>query len=76
MTDATLEKNLQAFDYSVFSKVKDSLLAEILQKQNRANMRNFKSVSQIMAEEILTDEELDCVAAAGNPTLDANKKNF
>ena len=72
MTDTMLEKNLKAFDFSQFSKVKDSLLDELLQ---RHRMKNFKSLSQQLKEEMLSDEELDYVAAAGNPFVDKDKKN-
>ena len=72
MTDTMLEKNLRAFDFSQFSKVKDSLLDELLQ---RHRMKNFKSLSQQLKEEMLSDEELDYVAAAGNPFIDKDKKN-
>ena len=72
MTDTMLEKNLKAFDFSQFSKVKDSLLDELLQ---RHRMKNFKSLSQQLKEEMLSEEELDYVAAAGNPFIDKDKKN-
>ena len=71
MTEEILEKNLREFDFSVFSKVKESLLEELLQ---RHRMKNFKSLSQQLAEEKLSDEELDYIAAAGNPFLDKDKK--
>lgn len=71
MTEEILEKNLSEFDYSVFSKVKNSLLDELLQKHRR---KNFKSLSQQLAEEKLSDDELDFLAAAGNPFIDKDKK--
>lgn len=74
MTDAMLDKNLSGFDYSVFSKVRESLLDEIMQKYDSRKLKSFKSYSQMMAEEMLTDEELDYIAAAGNPNLE--KKDF
>jgi len=70
MTEKILENNLRGFDYSQFSKVKDSLLDELLQ---RHRMKNFRSLSQQLAEEMLSDDELDYVAAAGNPSLEAHK---
>ena len=73
MTDATLEQNLQAFDYSVFSKVKGSLLAELLRRHDADNSRRISGLSRMLTSEMMTDEELDFVAAAGNPAL--NKKN-
>ena len=72
MTEEILEKNLREFDFSQFSKVKESLLDELLQ---RHRMKNFKSLSQQLKEEMLSDEELDYVAAAGNPFIDKDKKN-
>ena len=72
MTDESLERNLKVFDFSQFSKVKDSLLDTLLQ---RHRMKNFKSLSQQLAEEMLSEEELDYVAAAGNPNIDKDKKN-
>ena len=73
MTDATLEQNLQAFDYSVFSKVKGSLLAELLKRHDADNSRRISGLSRMLTSEMMTDEELDFVAAAGNPAL--SKKN-
>ena len=72
MTEKILENNLRGFDYSQFSKVKDSLLDELLQ---RHRMKNFRSLSQQLAEEMLSDDELDYVAAAGNPTLEGANKD-
>ena len=72
MTNEMLEKNLKAFDFSEFSKVKESLLDELLQKHR---MKNFKSLSQQLKEEMLSEEDLDYVAAAGNPCIDKDKKN-
>ena len=74
MTEEILEKNLREFDYSVFSKVKKSLLEEILERQR---MDNLKSFSQKFSEEMLSDDELDYLSAAGNPFLDDKiKKNL
>lgn len=76
MTNAIFEQELKGFDYSVFSKVRNSLLIELLQRQRKDNMKNFKSLSQQMAESMMTDEELDLVAAAGNnPHNLQDKKN-
>ena len=69
MTNDNFEKEMKSFDYSVFSKVKDSLLDKLLQKHRADNATNFKSLSQLMKEEFMSDEELDYVAAAGNPTI-------
>lgn len=73
MTEEILEKNLREFDYLVFSKVKKSLLEEILERQRRDN---FKSFSQKFSEEMLSDDELDYLAAAGNPFLDDKSKKI
>jgi|GEM_PF-1079862 len=71
MTENILEKNLREFDFSEFSKIKDSLLENILQKYDEDNStKTFKSLSQILAEEKLSDEELDYVAAAGTVQKD------
>ena len=70
MTNEILENNLRKFDYSVFSKVRGSLLTEILNKYDSQN--SFKSYSQIMMEEKLSDDELDYAAAAGTPNIDKN----
>ena len=69
MTEIILEKNLREFDYSVFSKVKESLLEELLQRHFK---KNFKSLSQQL--EMLSDDELDYVTAAGNPFFARGKK--
>ena len=77
MTENNFEQEMRNFDYSVFSKVKNSLLDELLQKQRADNMKNFKSLSQTMREEFMTEDELDYIAAAGNPSLqsDISEKN-
>ena len=48
----TVEEKLTEMDFSKFSKVKESLLEKIL--------KNYDA-------ELMTDHELDEVAAAGNP---------
>ena len=75
MTDQILDEILREFDYSVFSKVKDNLLEELLQRQRKNNLQNFMSLSQQLAMEKLSDDELDYVVAAGNPQVDKNSKN-
>ena len=52
----TIEENLMGIDFSKFSKVQDSLLQRI---NNR----------RCMEREMMSDEELDEVAAAGTPDL-------
>ena len=56
MTDKIFEQELKGFDYSVFSKVRNSLLEEILQKQRRDNMANFASLSQRLSAEMMSDD--------------------
>ncbi len=55
-----LEKDLKGFDFSKLSKVRESLLEDLLaMRRNKRNSRRF------FAGNILSDEELDCAAAAG-----------
>ena len=75
MTDKILEENLQAFDFSVFSEVRESLLEELLKKHRSDRMKNFKSLSQQISEEMSYDE-LDFVAAAGNPFASEKKEKI
>lgn len=65
----TIEQELGGIDFSHLSKVKDSLLERI---NNRRAMDRMK-ISFIRDSEIMNDEELDEVAAAGNPNV---KKDF
>lgn len=69
MTTDKLDTELAQFDYSEFSAVKKSLLATLLQRHRQDNFKGFKSLSQELSESKLSFEELDYVAAAGNPTL-------
>ena len=73
MTEEIIEKNLREFDFSQFSKVKESLLEELLQKHR---MKNFKNLSLQFPEEMYSDEELDYVAAAGNSFPPKDDKNI
>lgn len=58
----TVESKLEAMDFSQFSKVKDSLLMRLKLRRRAIN-------------EEMSLEELDMVAAAGNPNLkDASDK--
>lgn len=59
----TVESKLEGMDFSQFSKVKDSLLFRLKLRRRAIN-------------EEMSLEELDQVAAAGNPNLkfDFNKK--
>ena len=59
----TVESKLEAMDFSQFSKVKDSLLMRLKLRRRAIN-------------EEMSLEELDMIAAAGNPNLkDASDKN-
>ena len=55
-----LEKDLMEFDFSSLSKVRESLLADLLTAR-----RNRKNQCRLFAGNILSDEELDFAAAAG-----------
>ena len=59
----TIEQELGGIDFSGLSKVRDSLLARI---NNRRAMERMKN-DFMRNSEIMSDEELDEVAAAGNP---------
>lgn len=77
MTTDKLDMELAQVDYSEFSAVKKTLLATLLKKHRQDNFKGFKTFAQELAESKLTFEELDCVAAAGNPALNINPdKNF
>ena len=75
MTNKNFDKELQDFDYSVFSKVKDSLLDELLQKHRQDNLGKYQKFSAMFFDEKMNDEELDYVAAAGNPAIQKNPKD-
>lgn len=57
----TLENSLMKIDFSRFSKVRDSLLQKINERRARES-------------EIMDMQELDYVAAAGNPNLKKDDK--
>lgn len=67
MTEDMLEKELRAFDYSTFSKVKDSLLAELLQMHRKDNAGKSKGLPQRFLDRKMTEDELDYATAAGTP---------
>lgn len=67
MTDMNLEKSLREFDYSEFSKVKESLLSDILREMYKDNLKRNKNLMQNFSDELLNDEELDYAVAAGSP---------
>ena len=59
------EQDLRSFDYSVFSNVRKSLLQDLLQQHRRDNANNVPTLFDSLRTKRLTDDELDCVAAAG-----------
>ena len=59
----TTEERFSAIDFSQFSKVKDSLLLRLKLRRRAIN-------------EEMSLEELDEVAAAGNPNVKDDKKSF
>ena len=61
----TIEQELIGIDFSRFSKVQDSLLARI---NNLRAMKNLKN-DLMRNVEVMSEEELEEVAAAGNPNL-------
>lgn len=65
MKDNVLDKALTDFDYSSLSNVKGSLLNNLLIKHRKDNFGKFESLSQRLQNEILSEEELESVAAAG-----------
>lgn len=67
MTEDMLEKELRAFDYSTFSKVNDSLLAELLQMHRKDNAGKSKGLPQRFLDRKMTEDELDYATAAGTP---------
>ena len=69
MTNDYLDRELAAVDFSKFSKVRESLLEKLLTKHRQDNFKGFKSLSQEIFIERMTDEELDYAVAAGNPTV-------
>ncbi|WP_303839739.1 hypothetical protein [Selenomonas ruminantium] len=58
MEDGNLEEKLGAFDFSVFSKVRDSLRFQLLamQRQNDGREQSWRG--------FLTDEDLEFITAA------------
>jgi len=64
-----LEARLRRFDFSVFSKVRESLRFELLML-HRARRQN-----RLYRTKILDDDELDYAAAAGTNYLLKNDKN-
>ncbi|MBQ9487345.1 MAG: hypothetical protein IJU91_06050 [Selenomonadaceae bacterium] len=64
----TVEQELSGIDFSRFSKVQDSLLARI---NNLRAMKNLKN-DFMRNNEVMSDEELEEVAAAGNPNVQKN----
>lgn len=74
MTTDILEKELAAFDYSQFSKVRESLLQTLLKKHRKDNLKGFTSLAQELSAARMNEEELDYVAAAGNSAIKKPEK--
>lgn len=75
MKNLNLDTELQSFDYSVFSKVKESLLDELLKKHRQDNFGKYQKLSVGLMNESMSDEELDYVVAAGNSAVQKNPKD-
>ena len=66
MSEEKLERNLAAFDYSVFSSVRDSLLQTLLVKHRHDNgEEHILPLVQKLRFKRIADDDLDTVAAAG-----------
>ena len=61
MDDMKLDQELRAFDFSEFSKVKESLLQELLEMHRRDNASPKQWIKGRLSE-----EDLDMVVAAGS----------
>ena len=67
MNDEKLTKRLEDFDFSLLHTVRETLRNQLLFMHRRDN-----AMKGIMTGK-MTDDELDMVAAAGNPALEKNK---
>ena len=67
MNDGKLTKRLEDFDFSLLHTVRETLRNQLLFMHRRDN-----AMKGIMTGK-MTDDELDMVAAAGNPALEKNK---
>ena len=67
MNDEKLTKRLEDFDFYLLHPVRETLRNQLLFMHRRDN-----AMKGIMTGK-MTDDELDMVAAAGNPALEKNK---
>ena len=67
MDDEKLTKRLEDFDFYLLHPVRETLRNQLLFMHRRDN-----AMKGIMTGK-MTDDELDMVAAAGNPALEKNK---
>ena len=67
MNDEKLTKRLEDFDFSLLHTVRETFRNQLLFMHRRDN-----AMQGIMTGR-MTDDELDMVAAAGNPALEKNK---
>ena len=68
MNDEKLTKRLEDFDFSLLHTVRETLRNQLLFMHRRDN-----AMKGIIPTGKMTDDELDMVAAAGNPALEKNK---
>ncbi len=62
--DDALEGDLRLYDFSQNHPIRDDLLSRLL------NMRRMDSAPRfVRGHRLFSDEELDCVVAAGNPVM-------
>ena len=67
--DDALERDLQIYDFSQHHPIRDSLFSRLLIMHRMDNMPKFWRRNQL-----LSDDELDYVAAAGNMHMTAYSK--
>ena len=67
MNDEKLTKRLEDFDFSLLHPVREALWNKLIFMHRQDN-----ATPSIMTDK-MTDDELDMVAAAGNPALEKNK---
>ena len=64
-----LDEELKSFDYSLLSAAREPLLQDLL------TMRSNRKKSNILLNHLMTDDELDYVAAAGGDYVLSNRHN-
>ena len=60
---------LKSFDYSLLSAARERLLQRLL------TMRRNRKNSIVLLNNLMTDDELDCVAAAGGTNAELRMRN-